>query len=79
MLALVPGGPPCETWAPGRGIDDDNGNGGQDSKDGKVSVLIVVVALITITMLLVAFVIVYKRNKIHNETTPLSHLEARRH
>merc|ERR1711935_403672 len=56
-----------------------NGNGGtDDTETSNVSVLIVVVALITITMLLSAFLIVYKRNKVHNETTPLSTLETRR-
>ena len=62
----------------GTNPDDGDGNGNGGTSDGQVSVLIVVVALIVITMLLVAFVIVYKRNKIHNETTPLSHLETRR-
>ena len=57
----------------------NGGNGGtDDTETSNVSALIVVVALITITMLLSAFLIVYKKNKVHNETTPLSTLETRR-
>jgi len=60
------------------GNNGGNGGGTDDTDNSNISVLIVVVALITITMLLTAFLIVYKRNKVHNQTTPLSHLEARR-
>jgi len=67
------------TTATNNGTNGNGGNGGtDDTETSNVSVLIVVVALITITMLLSAFLIVYKRNKVHNETTPLSTLETRR-
>merc|ERR1712203_644437 len=67
------------TTATNNGTDGNGGNGGtDDTETSNVSALIVVVALITITMLLSAFLIVYKRNKVHNETTPLSTLETRR-
>lgn len=66
----------------GGGDGEGNSNGpdngpGFNKKKINLAVLIVVVSLIAVIMLLVIFFIMYKKNKAHNETAPLSQLEGR--